>query len=218
MVRIAAFLWLMLFSVMPCYSECPSIPRIQVLLNRTLGILTQIKEVKELPSFNSCMVKTASGETLFLSNDGKYLIEGILVRIPSLKFGERELQFFKEKTLFRLGKGKKEIFLFTNPLCEACRKNRKLLAELSRRYEIYVIPLGFKGKEFKAAVSAYCMKLKGKAFFNEKELKVCDEGKLKVWSIADKFKRMGITGTPVAVLPSGKVLIGVEEIRKLVQN
>jgi protein-disulfide isomerase len=218
MVRLLIAITLIFLPNVSFSADCPSLPRVRAVLNKTLGISVTVKSVKEVPQFNSCMVKTLSGETFFFSKDGKYLIEGLLLKVPELKFNEKELRFFKRKTLFSIGKGKKEIFLFTNPACEACKKNRELLFKLSNRFKIRIIPLGFKGKEFKAAVSAYCLQLRGRNFFNVRKFKVCDEGKLKVWSIADKFKKMGITGTPVAVLQDGRILIGVKEIKELLQN
>ncbi len=188
-----------------------------MILNLSLKYPLVVKSVVPLPSFNSCKISTESGEIFFVSRDKKFLIEGTIINIPKVKFPKKDLTFFRKKSLFSLGKGK-EIFVFTNPFCEACRKNKKLLMNLSEKYRVNVIPLGFKGDEFKAAVSSYCLDLNEEKFFKLHKLKLCDEGKLKVWSISDKFKKIGITGTPIVVTSDGSTFIGIDGIRELLRK
>ena len=199
-------------------AECPSVPEVQSILNRVLKFPVAVKSVAFLKPFNACRVDTASGDTFFLSEDGRFIIEGVLLEVPPLRISEEEFNFFKGKALFSEGSGR-ELLVFTNPMCEACRENRELLAKLKKRFRLYFIPLGFDGKEFEAAVASYCEKAAGDRFFSLKPpFRLCSLGKLKVWSVEDKFKKMGITGTPVFITESGEVIVGVEGLKRFLSQ
>jgi len=193
--------------------ECPSVSEAEVLLNLTFKFPFVVRSVRPMEVFNSCEIETSSGERFWLSADKKLIIEGAIFKVPDLRFSSADLKVFKKFALFSFGNGR-EVFLFTNPLCDACRKNRRFLKEISKRFRVYVIPVGFDGREFKAAVSAYCLKLGKGNFFTLTEFKMCDSGKLKVWSVVDRLKRLGITGIPAAVLDNGTVLVGIENIKR----
>jgi thiol-disulfide isomerase/thioredoxin len=216
-LQLTLILFLILYSLRALSVGCPSLSEAQIILNLSLKYPLVVKSVVPFPSFNSCKISTESGETFFLSRDKKFLIEGTIINIPKVKFPKEDLSLFKRKALFSLGKGE-DIFVFTNPFCKVCRKNKKLLVNLLEKYRVNVIPLGFKGDEFKAAVSSYCLDLNEKNFFSLHRIKLCDEGKLKVWSISDKFKKIGITGTPIVVTSDGSIFIGVDGIRELLRK
>lgn len=199
-------------------SECPSVPEVQTILNRVLKFPVAVKSVSYVKSFNACRIETDASDTFFLSADGRFLIEGILLRVPQLKISKDEFEFFKSKALFSVGRGE-ELLVFTNPMCKACRENRELLAELEKRFKLYFIPLGFDGKEFKAAVASYCENAVGSKFFRLKPpFKLCSLGKLKVWSVEDRFRKMGITGTPVFVTSRGEVIVGVAGLKRFLSH
>lgn len=199
-------------------SPCPSTPEIQSILNRVLKFPVVVKSVSYVEPFNACKVETDTGDTFFLSANGRFIIEGVLLEVPPLKVSRKEFEFFRSKALFSAGRGK-ELLVFTNPMCEACRKNRELLKELERKFRIYFVPLGFKGEEFKAAVASYCENATGEKFFKIKPpFRLCPSGKLKVWSVSDRFRKMGITGTPVFITEDGRVMVGMESFKKFLSQ
>lgn len=199
-------------------SECPSAPEVQSILNRVLKFPVIVKSVSFLKSFNACRVETASGDTFFISQDRRFLIEGVLLEVPPLRVSKKDFDFFKGKALFSVGRGR-ELLVFTNPMCKACRENRELLKKLEGKFRMYFIPLGFSGEEFKAAVVSYCENATGEKFFNlNPPFKLCALGKLKVWSVEDKFKRLGITGTPVFITDEGNVIVGVDGLKRFLSH
>ncbi|WP_456419446.1 thioredoxin fold domain-containing protein [Thermovibrio sp.] len=140
------------------------------------------------------------------------VIEGILLKVPQVVIEEKDREKLIKRALFKVGKGEPLIVL-TNPLCRACSENREKIEELSERFTLIFVPVGFEGEEFEAAVDAYCRKKSAEEFFKvEKPLKVCDWGKLRVWSSQDVLKKYGITATPTFILPDGRALVGIEEL------
>ena len=199
-------------------SSCPSTPEIQSILNRVLKFPVAVKSVSYVEPFNACKVETDTGDTFFLSTDGRFIIEGVLLEVPPLRVSRKEFEFFKGKALFSAGRGR-ELLVFTNPMCEACRRNRELLKDLERKFRIYFVPLGFKGEEFKAAVASYCENATGEKFFKLKPpFRLCSSGKLKVWSVSDRFRKMGITGTPVFITEDGRVMVGMESFKRFLSQ
>jgi thiol:disulfide interchange protein DsbC len=147
------------------------------------------------------------------------LIEGTLLKVPSIKFSEKELQLLKGKALFEVGKGKEELIVLTNPVCKVCLNHREELRKLEMRYKLFVVPMGFNGEEFKAAVDAYCRKKGPEDFFkSEKVFKLCNEGKLRVWSLQALLKRKGIGGTPVFIREDGTPLFGISALKELLSQ
>ncbi|MEO2064993.1 MAG: hypothetical protein ABGX17_00635, partial [Desulfurobacteriaceae bacterium] len=81
------------------------------------------------------------------------------------------------------------------------------------------VPVGFEEEEFEAAVDVYCRSKNLKDFFKEERgLKVCDRGKLKVWTVQGILKKYGITATPTFILPDGRVIVGVKELMEEVKT
>ena len=194
------------------YGGCPSPQEASVILSRLTRTVVAAVEVKPLPQFNACKVKTESGDTFFISADRRWVIEGILLKIPQVIIKEEDRERLIKRALFKVGRGEPLIVL-TNPLCRACSENREKIGELSKRFTLIFVPVGFEGEEFEAAVDAYCRKKSPEEFFKvEKPFKVCDRGKLRVWSSQDILKKYGITATPTFILPDGRALVGIEEL------
>ncbi len=209
MNKLLIFLALML--PLSAYGGCLSIAEAQAILNRTIKTVLKVKQISPVDSFNACKIETEEGETFFLSGDGRYLIEGVLVKVPPLTLSPDEVEKLKKDVLFYVGNGK-EVLVVTNPLCSVCRKNRTLLKSLSRSFRFGFVPAGFSKEEELAAIDAVCRKKSQDNFFETPaEPKLCDRGKLKVWEVSDLLKRHGITGTPVFVFPNGKVAVGIDE-------
>jgi len=199
-------------------AQCPTKEEASLIITRVVKTPTAVVDVRPTPGFCGCEAKTESGESYFISKDRKWVIEGILVKVPRVELSREEYERLLRRALFSIGKGE-PLLVLTNPLCRACSENRDKLLELSRRFKLYFIPVGFEGEEFKAAVDAYCTGRSWENFFTvEGELKECDAGKLKVWSVADILRRHGITATPVFVLPNGLVAVGVEELLREVKT
>ena len=218
MGRVITILLVFLSATSVMASPCPSVPEVQSILNRVLNFPVTVKSVSYVKSFNACRLDTNSNDTFFLSRDGRFLIEGVIIKVPQLKVSKREFKFFKDKSLFSTGNGR-DLLVFTNPLCEACKENEKLLAKLKDKFKIYFIPLGFEGEEFKAAVASYCENASGSKFFElVPPFKLCNYGKLKVWSVEDKFKKLGITGTPVFITDDGTVIVGIDAFKRFLSQ
>lgn len=196
--------------------ECISKGEASLLISRVLKVPTVVKEVKEVKAFNACMAETDSGETYFISQNRSEIIEGVLIKVPQPKLNRKELEVIKKRALFSIGKGK-PLIVITNPLCRVCRENRKKLFKLSKKFKVYVVPVGFSGKEFLSSVDAYCRKKGPRDFFKEGKLKVCNEGKLKVWTVSRILEEKGLTATPLFILPEGKVLIGEEGLKEVLK-
>jgi thiol:disulfide interchange protein DsbC len=199
---------------------CPSAQEASYIVSQVTKTPLVVELVKELPQFNACMVKTDSGESFFISKDRKWVIEGILVKVPQAKLSEEDYKKLLKKALFTVGSGKEPLIVLTNPLCKACKENRERLRELLTKFKLYFVPVGFEGKEFDSAVLAYCKKVNFKEFFKVKEPLEpgCDLGKLKVWSIADLLKKYRVTATPVFIPPSRELLVGVQELSRFVRE
>ncbi|RUM42675.1 MAG: hypothetical protein DSY35_04940 [Desulfurobacterium sp.] len=212
-----------IFAVLFSYSasfaqNCPTLSEVQSILNRTLKTPFTAISVEPAESFSACQVKTAEGETFFLSLDKKFLIEGFLTEIPPLKISKEDYLKLKKNVLFSVGKGE-EIIVITNPICNACRKNRKKLKSLAEKVKLAFVPAAFDREEEKAAVDAVCRKKDAQNFFEvQNPLLTCDTGKLKVWTVSDTLKKYGITGTPVFILPDRSVVIGILELSRKVQS
>jgi len=191
--------------------NCPSVAEVQSILNRTLKATFTVVSVEPIKSFLACKVKTAEGETFLLSLDKKFLIEGFLVKVPPLVISKEDYLKLRKNVLFSLGKGK-EIIVVTNPICDACRQNRKKLKELVEKVKLSFVPAGFDKEEEKVAVDAVCKKKDAQNFFEiQHPLLTCDRGKLRVWTVSDTLKKYGITGTPVFIFPDRSVVVGISE-------
>jgi thiol:disulfide interchange protein DsbC len=210
---------LILFTWINASAKCPTSQEASYIISQVTRTPLVVELVKELPQFNACMVKTDSGESFFISKDRKWVIEGILVKVPQVKLSDEDYKKLLKKALFTVGSGKEPLIVLTNPLCRACKENRERLKELLTEFKLYFVPVGFEGKEFESAVTAYCKEFDFKNFFNLKEPlpTLCDWGKLRVWSVTDLLKKYGITATPAFVLPSREIVVGIEELFKSVK-
>ena len=190
---------------------CPPFSKAQWIITRISKGTLSVKSLKPVKDFNACEITTTGGETFFLSKDGKKLLEGVLLKVPELKVSKKDYRVLKSNVLFFAGRGKELVLVATNPLCEACRSHRKELKKLLTKYKIGFIPVGFNRREEIAAIDAFCRRKNLRNFFNlPRKWRVCDSGKLKVWTVEDVLKKYGVTGTPVFILPDGKVRLGLE--------
>jgi thiol:disulfide interchange protein DsbC len=199
-------------------AECPSLPKVQSILNRISKVPIVVKKVEEIKEFPLCKIETFEGENFFLSLNEKYLIEGILIKVPPLILSESEYRVLKRNVISSIGRGP-EVLVITNPLCKVCKRNKEKIFSLSKKFKLSFVMVGFKKEEVKAAASAICNKESIETIFEPKtELKVCDLGKLKVWSVSGILKKYGITGTPVFVFPDRKVAVGVKDFESMLEN
>ncbi len=193
--------------------SCPDAGIVQGMIFKTLQVPLTVMSVKEENEL-FCKIQTAEGETLFITKDGKYLIEGSLYQAKYPKLSKEEFELLKNKAIFTLGKGKEPIVVITNPLCEACRKyGRKVFSVLSEKYKIYVVSAGFNKKSEVYAIDSYCNRKEPSSFFNlpSKPL-LCESGKLRVWSVKKVLERHGLYGTPIFIFENGVVKLGVSWI------
>jgi thiol:disulfide interchange protein DsbC len=154
-------------------------------------------------------------QNLYLTLDKRYLISGEVIdlktRTPLLPPANKEI--VKKGVMFSFGKGKKDIYIVTDPECPFCRKLEKEKGKyLAKHYRIHIIlfPLSFHknakamsyyilaGKTDKERVKRMQEILKGSD--NWKSYKPTKEEKRKFDKELKKAKKaaveLGVSGTP----------------------
>jgi thiol:disulfide interchange protein DsbC len=217
-----ALLIVLLLTINTYASECLNREEAQSILNRVLRTPFSVKSVKPSRIKGLCRIDTKEGETFFIDEHNRFLLEGILIPIPELKFSEEEMRRIEKLVAFSVGKSEKFIYVIADPACETCRKNSgEIKRFLDKKIEVRFLlaPITHEGKGFKTAVSIICDRKGLSAFktgYTSKNL--CDRGKLKVWSIMDILKIKGITSVPTFITPDGKVYSGANSISSIIEE
>ncbi len=174
------------------------------------------------------------GAIFYISDDGKYLVQGHLINIEAKKdITEEKLAALRLKALegvgkdnmiiFKAEKSKYTVSIFTDIDCGYCRKlhsemDQYLAAGISIQYLFF--PRAGKGSEsYDKAVSVWCAKDRKKALTAAKldtdpEKKTCDNPIDKHMELADIFETRG---TPMIITEKGNVLPGYVPADKLLK-
>ncbi len=174
------------------------------------------------------------GAIFYVSDDGKYLLQGHLINIEAKKdITEEKLAALRLKALkavgeenmiiFKAKKPKHKVFIFTDIDCGYCRKlhseiDQYLAAGISIQYLFF--PRAGKGSEsYDKAVSVWCAKDRKKALTAAKlgtnpEKKTCDNPVDKHMELAELFEARG---TPMIVTEKGNILPGYVSADKLLK-
>ncbi len=178
--------------------------------------------VSKLPGFHEVVL---SGQVLYISNDGKYLVQGMVYDVAM----KRDLTEEKKSTMrkaalagvpksrmitFAAKDEKHRVVIFTDIDCGYCRKLHQQIAEynnLGITIDYLFFPRsGPNTPSFDKAITVWCAADKNKAFTEAKngvelEKKTCDN------PIADDFalgQKVGVSGTPMIVAADGSQIGG----------
>ena len=174
------------------------------------------------------------GGIIYISNDGKYLLQGHIIDIAAKKditegklagtrvkalqeVGDENMIIFKSKT------EKHKVFIFTDIDCGYCRKlhseMEQYLAEgITIQYLFY--PRAGKGSEsYDKAVSVWCAEDKNKAITQAKagekaDKKTCDNPIDAHMALGVLFE---VRGTPMIITEKGNVLPGYVPAKQLAE-
>jgi len=166
-----------------------------------------------------------SGQVVYVSDDGKYLLQGTLYDIENKKnLGEASLAKLRARLLksipasdrivFAPQNSKHTVIVFTDIECSYCRKFHDEIAEYNRQgiaVEYLAFPrAGLGSANFKNMVSVWCSSDKKKALTDAKKDKplLAKNCKNPVTMQYDLGLRMGLTGTPMILSKDGTLLGG----------
>jgi len=166
-----------------------------------------------------------SGQVVYVSDDGKYLLQGTLYDIENKKnLGEASLAKVRtellktipasDRIVFAPPNPKHTVTVFTDIECGYCRKLHNEIAEYNRQgiaVEYLAFPrAGLGSADFKHMVSVWCAADKKKALTDAKNDKPvpAKDCKNPVTMQYDLGQRMGLTGTPMILAKDGTQLGG----------
>ena len=184
-----------------------------------------------LPGFQSVV---ADGHVLFVSDDGKFLVDGHVYDITAHRdLGSEAMSGIRKEALAKLGSDKKLIYapanpkytvtVFTDVDCPYCREFHKQIAEYNRRgiaVEYVLFPLSIHPGADKKAQTVWCEKDRNAAYTNAMAgqtlpAKTCSNPIAEVTSIANS---MGVDGTPAIFAKDGTQLGGYVPPDQLAQR
>jgi thiol:disulfide interchange protein DsbC len=165
------------------------------------------------------------GEVIYVSNDGKYLMQGSLYDVAAKKnLGEASMAQLRSKLLTSIPASDRIIFapanprytvtVFTDVECAYCRKLHSEIADYNRQgiaVEYVAFPrMGLGSDDFKKMVAVWCASDKKAALTDAKNdrpvpYRNCNN------PVTMQFKlgqRMGLTGTPMILTSEGVQLGG----------
>ena len=175
-----------------------------------------------LPGFREAIV---GGQVVYVSDDGKYLMQGKLFDIAAKKdLGEATMNKVRgdllktiplsDRIVFAPPNPKHTVVVFTDVECGYCRKLHSEMAEYNRQgiaVQYLAFPrMGLASEDFKKMVSVWCADDRRSALTaakNDKPLpaKTC---KSPVAMQYDLGQRMGLTGTPMIMAADGTQIAG----------
>ena len=167
----------------------------------------------------------ASGQVLYISDDGKYVLQGTLYDVQDKQdLGEASLARMRAKLLKSIPAGDRIVFappnpkytvaIFTDVECGFCRKLHNEIAEYNRlgiAVEYLAFPRsGLGGATFRTMVSVWCAADRKKALTDAKNDKPVPARDCKnpVTMQYDLGQRMGLSGTPMILALDGTQLGG----------
>ena len=168
----------------------------------------------------------ASGQVLYVSDDGKYLFQGGLLDIANRKdLSEEAMARVRSDVLKTIpvsdrivfspaGKPKHTVVVLTDIECGYCRKFHSEIAEYTKRgieVEYLAFPrAGIGSPDFNKMVAVWCADDRRKAMTDAKDdrkvpMKNCTNPVTMQYAAG---QRMGLTGTPMILTPNGEMLGG----------
>jgi thiol:disulfide interchange protein DsbC len=190
---------------------------------QTIAPKANIQSIAEsaLPGYYNVVV---DGHVLFVSADGKYLIEGHVIDIAAHRdLASDGLSGLRKEGLAKIPQDKRLIFappnpkytvtVFTDVDCPYCRQFHKQIAEYNRRgiaVEYVLYPLSIHPGADKKAQTVWCEKDRNTAYTNAMNgqtlaPKTCGNPIAEVGSIGET---MGVNGTPAIFTADGIQLGG----------
>ena len=175
-----------------------------------------------LPGFREVIV---SGQVLYVSDDGKYLLQGSLFDVAAKKdLGQAGLAAVRKKLLATVPAGERIVFapanpkytvsVFTDIECGYCRKLHEDIAEYNKRgiaVEYLAFPRqGLDSPDSRAMVSVWCAPDRGRALTDAKAGKrvaprTCENPVASQYALG---LRLGLTGTPMIIAEDGTQMPG----------
>jgi thiol:disulfide interchange protein DsbC len=192
---------------------------------KTLNPEIRIDDVRPSP-LNGIYEVTVPGQVVYVSGDGKYLIQGMLLDIPNkLDLTEQRRSELRrtllaaapssQRIVFKpKGEVKHTVTVFTDIDCGYCRELHKHMTEYNDRgiqIEYMLFPRAGVGSEsFRKAVASWCAKDQQEALTKAKAGEdpgnaTCVNPVEAQYSLG---QQVGVTGTPTLVLPDGSVAPG----------
>lgn len=168
----------------------------------------------------------ASGQVLYVSDDGKYLFQGGLLDIAKRRdLSEDAMARVRSDVLKTIpvsdrivfspaGKPKHTVVVLTDIECGYCRKFHSEIAEYTRRgieVEYMAFPrAGIGSSDYNKMVAVWCADDRRKAMTDAKDdrkvpMKNCTNPVTMQYAAG---QRMGLTGTPMILTPNGEMLGG----------
>ncbi len=199
----------------------------------TIAPKAAIQSISEssLPGFFSVVV---DGHVIFISGDGKYLIEGHVLDIATRHdLASEGMSVVRKQGLAKIPQDEKLIFapphpkytvtVFTDVDCPYCRQFHKQIAEYNRlgiAVEYVLFPLSIHPGADKKAQTVWCEKDRNSAYTNAMNgqtlpQKTCSNPIAELNSIASA---MGIDGTPAIFTQDGVQLGGYVPPDQLAQR
>jgi thiol:disulfide interchange protein DsbC len=176
----------------------------------------QVVEKSELPGFYSVVV---DGHVLYISADGKYLIQGDVYDIPakdsitgralaSLRGNELKNLPLSKRIVFAPPNPKHTVVVFTDVDCPYCRQFHKQIAaynQIGIAVEYVFFPLSIHPGADKKAVAVWCSQDRNAAYTaamngQDPGKKTCDNPIAETQALGLKI---GIDATPTILTPSG---------------
>ena len=175
-----------------------------------------------LPGFREAIV---GGQVVYVSDDGKYLMQGKLFDIASKKdLGEGTMNRMRgellktiplsDRIVFAPPNPKHTVVVFTDVECGYCRKLHSEMAEYNRQgiaVQYLAFPrMGLASEDFKKMVSVWCADDRRSALTAAKNDKpiAAKSCKSPVAMQYDLGQRMGLTGTPMIMAADGTQIAG----------
>ena len=175
-----------------------------------------------LPGFREAIV---GGQVVYVSDDGKYLLQGKLFDIAAKKdLGEASMNKLRvdllktipvsDRIVFAPPNAKYTVAVFTDVECGYCRKLHSEIAEYNKQgiaVQYLAFPrMGLGSEDFKKMVSVWCAADKRQALTAAKSEKpvASKDCKNPVTMQYDLGQRMGLTGTPMILAADGSQLGG----------
>lgn len=174
------------------------------------------------PGFREVVV---GGQVLYVSDDGRYLMQAQPFDIQSKQFAASEgLLAYRRKQLETIPKAERIVFapqnpkytisVFTDIECGYCRKLHSEIAELNRQgiaVEYLAFPrMGLGSQDYKDMVSVWCAADRKQALTAAKQGQPVSARSCKnpVTMEYDLGQRLGVNGTPAIFAPDGTQLGG----------